>query len=346
MGGGEAARSRFFMRIAVDAMGGDYAPKEIVLGSLEVAAQVPFELVLVGDPAQIEPFLPRRGRPANLRIQPASQVVTMEDSPVMAVRRKRDSSLVVAAEMVQKGEVDALVTVGNTGAAAAISKLLWGSIPHIDRPAIATVLPTYRGRCVLIDSGATVDCAPRHLLDFALMGQIYAAQVLGIAEPKVGLLNIGEEPTKGNALTKEAHALLRHHLKDEFYGNVEGKHLFEGVVEVVVCDGFVGNVLLKAGEGVAEMLLRLLREELTAHPLMKVPLAFLRSAFKRFRARLDYREYGGAPLLGVNGICIIGHGRSDRYAVRQAIFVAAQAVASKLVETISEAVHLLQQRQA
>jgi len=194
---------------------------------------------------------------------------------------------------------------------------------------------------VLLDSGATVDCTPRHLLEFALMGQIYAAQVLDIPNPRVGLLNIGEEATKGNTLTKEAYQLLQAHLKEEFIGNVEGKTFFEGIAEVVVCDGFVGNVFLKTGEGVAEIILRIVKEELTRNVFNRLPLALLKPAFERIKRRLDYREYGGAPLLGVNGVCIIGHGRSDRYAVRQAIAVAAQAVANRLVPTLRHALELL-----
>ncbi len=329
------------MRIAVDAMGGDYAPQEIVAGALESARQVSFEILLVGDTAQIEPLLPKRGRPDNLHLYHASQVITMEDSPVMAIRRKRDSSLVVAGKLVKEGKADALVSMGNTGAVGAVAKLLWGGLPHIDRPAIATVLPTYTGRCVLLDSGATVDCSPRQLLDFALMGQIYAAQVLEIPNPRVGLLNIGEEATKGNSVTKEAYQLLKAHLKEEFVGNVEGKTFFEGVADVVVCDGFVGNVFLKTGEGVAEIILKIIKEELTRNRLNMIPLALLKPAFDRIKRRLDYREYGGAPLLGVDGVCIIGHGRSDRYAVRQAISVAAQAVANRLVPTLRHALQLL-----
>ncbi len=329
------------MRIAVDAMGGDYAPQEIVAGAYESARQVSFEIVLVGDTEQIEAHLPKRGRPSNLHIHHASQVITMEDSPVMAIRRKRDSSLVVAAKLVKEGKADALVSMGNTGAVGVVAKLLWGSLPYVDRPAIATVLPTYTGRCVLLDSGATVDCSPRQLLDFALMGQVYAAQVLEIPNPRVGLLNIGEEATKGNSVTKEAYQLLMTHLKEDFVGNVEGKTFFEGVADVVVCDGFVGNVFLKTGEGVAETVLKIIKEELTRNRLNMLPLALLKPAFERIKRRLDYREYGGAPLLGVDGVCIIGHGRSDRYAVRQAISVAAQAVANRLVPTLRHALSLL-----
>ncbi|MDW8107963.1 MAG: phosphate acyltransferase PlsX, partial [Armatimonadota bacterium] len=273
----------------------------------------------------------------------ASQVITMDDPPVMAIRRKRDSSLVVAAQLVREGKADALVSMGNTGAVGVAAKLLWGSLPYVDRPAIATVLPTYTGRCVLLDSGATVDSSPRHLLDFALMGQIYAAQVLEIPNPRVGLLNIGEEATKGNSVTKEAYQLLKSQLKDEFVGNVEGKTFFEGVADVVVCDGFVGNIFLKTSEGVAEIVMKVVKEELTSNPLNRLPLALLRPAFNRIKRRLDYREWGGAPLLGVNGVCIIGHGRSDRYAVRQAISVAAQAVANRLVPTLRHALTLLHQ---
>jgi phosphate acyltransferase len=329
------------MRIAVDAMGGDLAPQEIVLGALESARQVSFEILLVGDTEQIEALLPVRGRPANLTVYHASQVITMDDAPVMAIRRKRDSSLVVAAKLVKEGKADALVSMGNTGAVGVVAKLLWGGLPYVDRPAIATVLPTYTGRCVLLDSGATVDCSPRQLLDFALMGQIYAAQVLEIPNPRVGLLNIGEEATKGNSLTKEAYQLLQSRLKDEFVGNVEGKTFYEGVADVVVCDGFVGNIFLKTSEGVAEMVMRVVKEELTRNALNRLPLALLKPAFSRLKRRLDYREWGGAPLLGVDGVCIIGHGRSDRYAVRQAIAVAAQAVANRLIPTLRHALTLL-----
>ncbi|MGQ9657463.1 MAG: phosphate acyltransferase PlsX [Fimbriimonadales bacterium] len=331
------------MRIAVDAMGGDHAPHEIVLGALESARQVSFEILLVGDTEQIEALLPTRGRPANLIVHHASQVITMDDAPVMAIRRKRDSSLVVAAKLVKEGKADALVSMGNTGAVGVVAKLLWGGLPHVDRPAIATVLPTYAGRCVLLDSGATVDCSPRQLLDFALMGQIYAAQVLEIANPRVGLLNIGEEATKGNSLTKEAYQLLQTQLRDEFVGNIEGKTFYEGLADVVVCDGFVGNIFLKTSEGVAEMVMKVVKEELTRNPLNKLPLALLRSSFGRIKRRLDYREWGGAPLLGVDGVCIIGHGRSDRYAVRQAIAVAAQAAANRLIPTLRHALSLLHQ---
>lgn len=331
------------MRIAVDAMGGDHAPHEIVLGALESARQVSFEILLVGDTEQIEALLPTRGRPANLIVHHASQVITMDDAPVMAIRRKRDSSLVVAAKLVKEGKADALVSMGNTGAVGVVAKLLWGGLPHVDRPAIATVLPTYAGRCVLLDSGATVDCSPRQLLDFALMGQIYAAQVLEIPDPRVGLLNIGEEATKGNSLTKEAYQLLQTQLRDEFVGNIEGKIFYEGLADVVVCDGFVGNIFLKTSEGVAEMVMKVVKEELTRHTLNKLPLALLKPSFGRIKRRLDYREWGGAPLLGVDGVCIIGHGRSDRYAVRQAIAVAAQAVANRLIPTLRHALNLLHQ---
>lgn len=331
------------MTIAVDAMGGDYAPQEIVAGALESARQVSFDIVLVGDTEQVEPLLPKRGRPDNLHLHHASQVITMDDSPVMAMRRKRDSSLVVAAKMVKEGKADALVSMGNTGAVGVAAKLLWGGLPYVDRPAIATVLPTYSGRCVLLDSGATVDCSPRQLLDFALMGQIYASQVLEIESPRVGLLNIGEEATKGNSVTKEAYQLLQSQLGEEFIGNVEGKTFFEGVADVVVCDGFVGNIFLKTSEGVAEIVLKVVKEELTRNRLNTLPLALLKPAFSRIKRRLDYREYGGAPLLGVDGVCIIGHGRSDRYAVRQAISVAAQAVANRLIPTLHHALTLLHQ---
>src|SRR5262249_39021610 len=245
-------------------------------------------------------------------------------------RKKPDASVVVAARLVKDGEADAFISIGNTGAAMAAAVFLLRPLPGIDRPAIATPLPSLRDTVVLLDAGANVDCSPRQLLDFALMGQVYSRHVLGKATPKVALLSNGAEESKGNELTKDAHKLLRSHVTP-FYGNIEGMDIFRGKADVIVCDGFSGNIVLKVGEGVAEMVLSMVRQELTRHKWMKLFLFPLRKGVRDLRNRIDYREFGGAPLLGVNGICIIGHGRSDARAIVNAIKVAEIALKNHLV---------------
>jgi glycerol-3-phosphate acyltransferase PlsX len=262
----------------------------------------------------------------------------MTDRPTHAIKRKPDASVVVAARMVKEQQADALVTIGNTGAAMAISLLTLGRIEGIDRPAIATLLPTRAGRpAVLLDAGATVDCDPNNLYEFALMGSVYAEHVVGIPKPRVGLLANGEEGSKGNDLVKRTHALFQQ-LGEErpfhFIGNVEGRHLFRGEVDVAVCDGFVGNVVLKTAEGVAEMITSMLREELTRNLWTASLARVLKPALSRLRGRIDYAEHGGAPLLGINGVCIIGHGRSNALAVTNACRAAERALRFDVVETI------------
>jgi glycerol-3-phosphate acyltransferase PlsX len=301
-------------------MGGDHAPKEIVAGAVRAAAQIDGEILLVGSSDAIAASHVG-SLPANVRVIEASQTIDMHDSPVDALRRKKDSSLVIAANLVRDGEADAMISAGNTGAAAAAATMLWKTLPGISRPAIATVFPSRTGHFVVLDSGATVDADPRNMLEFAVMGSAYAETVLQIAEPKVALLNIGEEASKGNSLTKSSYKLLHDNLPN-FVGNVEGKDMWKGGYDVVVCEAFVGNVVLKASEGLGEFLFDLIREGLTKNPITKVVAGlFLKSTFRDIRRRTDYSEYGGAPLLGVNGLCVICHGRSNAKAIANAILV-------------------------
>lgn len=328
------------MRLAIDAMGGDHAPREVVSGVLAAASNIGGELILVGQPSLIQEHLPR-SVPSNVHIHPATEVIAMHESPMDAVRRKRDSSLAVAVRLVEEGECDGVVSAGNTGAATALAKLRWKSIPGVHRPAIATQIPSSKGKFVLLDSGATVDCSAADLLDFAVMGSAYATAVMGIRDPRVGLLNIGEEPGKGNALTKKAHELLARHL-NTFIGNVEGKHLFSGKVDVVVCDAFVGNIVLKTGEAVAEMIMSMIKDSLPKNFLLRLPLPLLLGGLVGLKRNLDYSEYGGAPLLGVNGVFIICHGRSDSRAICNAVLQAEAAVKNGLVDRIGAMVNSMQ----
>jgi glycerol-3-phosphate acyltransferase PlsX len=330
------------VRIAVDAMGGDRAPDAIVTGALLAAADPKLEITLVGRQESVEPLLMRAGKVARgavarqqVRIVHAAEVIGMDEPPAQAVRRKKDASVVVCAELVRAGEADAFVSAGHSGAcmAAALRKL--GRIPGVDRPAIATELPSLSpaGRVVVLDAGANPDCDPHNLLQFAVMGSIYAEEVLGIRHPKVGLLSNGEEDCKGNELTRATFPLLAE-APICFAGNIEGRELFNGKADVVVCDGFTGNVLLKVGEGVAELLERMVKEELARAPWLKLPGLFIAPALKRIRRRTHYASYGGAPLLGVNGVCIISHGRSNPTAMANAIRAAGEAACHDIVAKI------------
>jgi len=324
------------MRIAVDAMGGDNAPLEIVKGAVEASQKDGFELVLVGDQAQIEQELAKCPS-ARIEIRHASEIVEMHEHPANAIRRKPDSSIVIAAGMVVKGEADAIVSAGNTGAAMAVATLKLGRIRGIDRPAIAALIPTNSGKAVLLDGGANVDCSVDNLMQFAVMGREYAERVLKVNNPRVGLLSIGEEPSKGNELTKLAHAqLAKSDLR--FVGNVDGKDVFRGGADVIICDGFAGNLVLKTAEGVAEYVIGNLKEEISKSPIHGLLGKLLSPAFKRAKNRLDYAEYGGAPLLGVNGVCIISHGRSNARAIRNAVKAAASAVENDVVKFITTTV--------
>jgi phosphate acyltransferase len=322
------------LRVAVDAMGGDHAPKEIVAGAVQAARELGVEILLVGSTEPIDRELRALGGPSlPVRVVEAPQVIDMAEAPAMSLRRKPRASIAVAVDTLRRGEADAVVSAGNTGAAMAAALLRLGRIEGIDRPAIAAVLPTLRGRAILVDVGANVDCRPKHLLQFAVMGSVYASRVLGIGQPRVGLMSNGAEPTKGTEVVIRAAELLRSSGL-HFTGNIEGRDFFDGVADVAVCDGFVGNLLLKFGEGLALGIFTLLREELSRGPLVRLGVALATPRLRALARRMDYTEYGGAPLLGVNGICIIAHGSSTSKSTRNSIAVAAEAVRARMVETI------------
>ncbi len=326
------------MKIAVDAMGGDFAPREVVKGALAVARESPeIEIILVGSEEAILAALEDQGAiPASVSIRHTSQVIEMNEHPAQAMRRKRDSSLVVSGLMVRDGEADATFSAGSTGAAMAIATLDIGRIPGIERPALATGIPTAKGRALLLDAGANVDCSSKNLLQFALLGAIYAERAMGIPKPTLGLLNIGSEETKGNELAKEVHGLLKA-TSLNFFGNVEGKDVFEHAVDVVVCDGFAGNILIKSGEGMAEMVFDLLQREINADPHIVETREVFAPIFQRVIQRVHYSAFGGAQLLGVNGVSVVGHGRSDAKAIAGGIRAAIAGAASGYVGAIRDA---------
>lgn len=320
------------MRVAVDAMGGDYAPAEVVAGAVQAATAYGIEVLLVGDKPRLEPLSGLK-EIDRVQIVPATEVIGMDEHPVQAVRRKKDSSIVRAVQLVKEGEADAMVSAGNTGAVMAAALLGLGRIEGVDRPALMTLMPNPQGYTVLLDVGANVDVKAQHLVQFAIMGAAYAATVLKIEAPRVGILSIGEEETKGNELTLSALPLLKQE-RLNFIGNVEGRDVFNGRADVVVCDGFVGNVLLKAGEGLAQALEVMVRREVAHNLPAKVALGMVLFLLRGLRRRLDYAEYGGAPLLGVNGVVVVAHGSSRARAIKNAIRVAVEAVRSGLVRTI------------
>jgi glycerol-3-phosphate acyltransferase PlsX len=312
--------------IALDAMGSDRAPKPEVEGAIQAARHYGRRVILVGRESQIRTELDRHPTAAHLPLEivHADEVISMEDKVAQAVRAKRDSSMRVGLRLVRDGVASGFVTVGNTGAAMATAKMVLGALPGVDRPALAAVFPTALGTAaVLLDVGANVDCKPENLEQFAVMGEIYSRSIFGLRRPRVGLLSIGEEEGKGNELTREAFRLLKA-LPLNFIGNVEGRDLYNGQVDVIVADGFVGNVALKISEGVATLVRYVLKESLRSTITRQVGYLLSRSAFADFKKRLDYSEYGGAPLLGLKGVCIIGHGSSNANAIKNAIRVAAE----------------------
>jgi len=323
------------MRIAVDAMGGDFAPQQAVLGSIMAAKEDKIASVLVGRSGEINKELAQYpDYPRDLiAIKDAREVVEFTDHPAMAVRKKRDSSIVVANQLLKNGEVDAVISAGNTGASMTASLFILGRIPGIARPAIAIPLPTVKGASVFLDGGANAENDPQDLVQFAVMGTVYAATVLGVAMPKVGLLSNGEEETKGNKLVIEAHQLLKESGLD-FIGNVEGNDILMGVADVVVCDGFTGNIILKFAEGMASAVFQKMKEALSQSTLTKLGAIAIKSSLKKLKASFDYSEYGGAPLLGVNGVSIISHGRSDAKAFKNAIKTAANGVKNDMIGKI------------
>jgi glycerol-3-phosphate acyltransferase PlsX len=320
------------MRIAVDAMGGDYAPAEIVKGAVCAASLYDVDITLVGDEQAIKAHLPKSlDGPGRIEIRHTPEFIHMAES-VDAVRTKPDASVVVAAVMVKSHDADAMLSVGNTAAAMAVASLKLGRIPGIERPAIAAVIPNKAGSTLLLDAGATADCTVNQLVQFAVMGSIYAEKIMHKPDPKVALLSIGEEPSKGNEVVKAAHAEIRK-VGLNFIGNVEGRDLFTGVADVIVADGFVGNVALKVSEGMADFVLGEFAE-VGRSVLGIVPLLLLKPLLRKRFQRYDYAQYGGAPLLGVNGVCIIGHGRSNAKAVANAIRTAKESVESRIIENI------------
>jgi glycerol-3-phosphate acyltransferase PlsX len=334
--------------IALDAMGSDRAPKPEIEGAIHAARNYGVRVLLVGPEATVKAELDRHSAAANLPIEivHASEVITMKDKAVQAVRAKRDSSMRVGLRMVREGRAAGFVTAGNTGAAMATAKMVLGALPGVDRPALAAVFPTAPGNAaILLDVGANVDCKPHNLEQFAIMGEIYFRSMFGHTmprssfsagkRPRVGLLSIGEEETKGNELTRQAFQLLKR-LPINFVGNVEGRDLFNGHVEVIVADGFVGNVALKISEGVANLVRTVLKESLKATITRQVGFMLSRSAFSDFKKRIDYTEYGGAPLLGLKGPCIITHGSSNSNAIKNAVRVAAEFSERRINQSIEQ----------
>lgn len=323
-------------RIAVDAMGGDFAPAEIVAGALRAQAELGVRVALVGDPQQIEDCLKQHPSSLQLEIVPSEGTVEMHEEPLPALRRKPKASINVAMDLVKQRQADAVVSAGHSGAAMAAALLRLGRLKGIDRPAIGTVLPTLMaGRSVLIlDVGANVDCRPKYLEQFAVMGSVYSRYVLGIDEPKVGLLNIGEEECKGNDLAIQTHQLLQENRQIAFIGNAEGRDVLSGQFDVIVCDGFVGNVLLKFAEAIGEVLLGIIREELPQGWRGKIGAALLKPNLRRIKQRLDHAEHGGGLLLGVDGICIISHGSSQAPSIFNAIRLAKEAVDHRVLQRI------------
>ena len=323
------------VRIAVDAMGGDFAPQKIVEGAVLAARESQVSIVLVGREPEIEAELSKYNLSGlSITIHPASQVIGMEDSPSKATKTMHDASIVVATRLLHEKKVDALVSAGNSGAVMTAALRLLGRIHGVYRPAITTVLPTLNGHCMVADVGANADCKPEYLLQFAIMAKIAAQTILDIEKPTVGLLSIGEEKEKGNHLNKHAYPMLENCKDIDFIGNVEGRDIPKGKSDVVVCDGFVGNVVLKTMEGTADVMGKMIKAEISASLMAKMGYLLIRSALKRFRKRVDYAEYGGAPLLGVNGACIISHGKSTAKAIKNAVRMAKAVVEKKVVERI------------
>jgi len=309
--------------VAVDAMGGDAAPRVAIDGALAAARHFELGVALVGPHAALEREIARHPDidQARVRLVDAAEMIGMEEAPAASLRRKPKASIKVAADLVARGEAAALVSAGHTGATVMAAYGAFGMVSGVDRPALAATIPTRQRPAILLDVGASVECRPQHLLQFAVMGSVYAHVALGIEAPRVGLLSIGEEATKGNELTRDAHRLLKA-APLAFVGNVEARDVYSGNADVIVCDGFTGNVALKISEGLVEVMESLLHEELSSTVTMRVGSLLTRRALRRFRRRVDYSEYGGAPLLGVGGVTIVGHGRSSAKAVRNAIAMA------------------------
>jgi glycerol-3-phosphate acyltransferase PlsX len=326
------------MRIAVDAMGGDYAPSEIIKGAVSAARELDYEIILVGEEYSIQRYL-NKYPPVNdkITVKHASEIIGMDEPPTKSVRKKKDSSINIGMQLVKNNEADSFVSAGNTGAMVTSATLQLRTLEGVMRAGISIVMPTVKGRALLIDVGANIDCKPEHLLQYALMGDVYSRYVMNKKEVKVGLLSIGEEKTKGTNLVKETYKLLEDSSL-HFIGNIDGKDIFSGRADVIVCDGFSGNIILKVLEGASEAIEGLLKQEINNNFISRLGALLSMPALARLKARVDYSEYGGAPLLGIDGICIISHGRSKAKAIKSAIKVAGDFANHKANRHIIEAV--------
>ncbi len=324
--------------IALDAMGGDHFPRPEVEGAIQAVKAFDVRVILVGREEIVRRELDRHGgwRSLPIEVRHANEQITMEESAGKALRSKKDSSIRVASRLVREGVAQGVVSAGNTGAVMATAKMVQGMLTGVDRPALASAFPTLNGKsAVMLDVGANVDCTPKMLAQFAVMGNAYSRVIFRNKHPRVGLLSIGEEEHKGNSLTHEARPLLKSLTNLNFIGNVEGRDVYTGVADVIVCDGFVGNVALKVSEGLVEVIRQMLKQSLKASMTRKVGAYLARGAFNDFKKRVDYSEYGGAPLLGLNGICVICHGRSNPKAIRNAIRITKEFAEGKINERIA-----------
>lgn len=324
------------MKIALDAMGGDYAPEVTVAGALDAVSEFGIEVILVGNEEVLRGVLKaKNGLPKGISIVHASETVEMNEKTSTALRKKKDSSIRKAVELVKQRQAEAVVSAGHSGVMMATSLFVLGKLPNVDRPAIATIMPSLTGSFLLIDAGANVDCSPMNLLQFAYMGDAYYKALFNHPNPRVAILSIGEEDSKGNELTRDAFKFMKR-AKLNFIGNIEGKDIFQGSAEVIVCDGFIGNVTLKVSEGCAEMILKMLKMEIASLKTGKLGYLLIKPAMRNFKKRTDYSEYGGAPLLGINGISIVSHGRSTAKAIKNALWVAAEMASKEVHKSISK----------
>jgi phosphate acyltransferase len=326
------------MKIALDAMGGDFAPEQVVAGGVKAHRDLGVEVIFVGVKERVDAALAASGAGKWAVIEDAPEVIAMDEHPAQAVRAKKASSIVRGIQMVDDGRASAFVSAGNSGAVMAAALFGLRRIAGVERPAIGATIPTATGRCFLLDAGANADARPEYLVQFAHMGTIYAERLMGISKPRVGLLSNGEEAGKGNQLVQATEPLLRSEPGINFTGNIEGNDIFKGKADVIVCDGFTGNVLVKTAEGAAELLFRSIRDAIRGNPIASIGGLLVRPKLEALRTRLDWRELGGWPLLGVNGVAVIAHGRSDARAIYNAIRVARDAVDGQLVSTIASAV--------
>lgn len=321
------------MRIAIDAMGGDNAPEEIVKGALMAASNQDLHIILVGDSEQLKAYM--RDAPENISVVHSNQIIGMDEKPGVALRRKPDASICVATKLVKAGEADAVVSAGSTGAQMAAALLFLGRMPEVHRPAIAASLPSMGRPTLLIDAGANVDCRPEHLLQFAVMGSSFARTVMGVSEPQVGLLNIGSEEAKGNKLTVAAYELLKE-ANINFYGNIEARDIPSSQVNIIVCDGFIGNALLKFGEGLVEHFYGLVKDCINQSAITKLGGLCLLPSIKSMQKKMEWEESGGAPLLGVNNISIVCHGSSNAHAIKSAVKVAMACIKNNFIQDMAD----------